>query len=615
MARRRFADSPTDPTTTLAEPIAADDTTVTLTDDPGSEMPTTGPFSITVGEGAAARSLDCASRAAEVVTLVGTAGVTFAAGQKVNTAPSKRDMDALLQEDDIVGFADDDNVLHLTGAEFQQYVDGPVGWSGRQDRFGGLSVSGTALGQSIPLGQTTVAVASNPDSPFVFVAGNGTVTATWQFPTYAKNLNTGEIIRIGGRSGVFTWTDCDRGQMGTDQAPMTVDDVIEVCATGENAIVLDGSYERIVIDFSASGVTEVIMPDPAALDGDGNPLYPDGFRQTIADGMQTLGVGNALILTDPTSDNQLFIWDTGAEVMCHLDRSAGLGYWTFDRTPSNSQAGQDTAELRARLATVSPLGGTGLAYSNGSLTWSSGLTVLDGVSIAAGDVILVKDQADATQNGVYIVVSSTHWDRVRAFDVSGDFFPGVTVAIAEGNVNADTNWKLATNAPITLDVTGLTFIGIDGADSRFDHFADASTPANTNQTDLYSDTLPAGILSANGDKIEAIYAGTFANNANTKRLLAMFGGTTILDTGALTGNAAGRWCIEVTVIRVSSSVVRCVAKAFVNGVTVTAPIVTYTEVTGLTLTNTQILKIAGKNGSNSADITARMGNVQLSRAA
>ena len=102
MAKRQFANSPTNPTTTLAVGIVPADTEVTLTSDPGDEMPTAGPFTIIVGEDGAEKPLDCASRAGLTVTLVGTAGVTVASGQPVNTAPAKIDADAWLQADDLL---------------------------------------------------------------------------------------------------------------------------------------------------------------------------------------------------------------------------------------------------------------------------------------------------------------------------------------------------------------------------------------------------------------------------------------------------------------------------------------------------------------------------------
>lgn len=147
----------------------------------------------------------------------------------------------------------------------------------------------------------------------------------------------------------------------------------------------------------------------------------------------------------------------------------------------------------------------------------------------------------------------------------------------------------------------------------FDHYADANN-GTTVETDLYSDTLAAGQLAANGEKISAQYGGLFVGDAtSTQRLKAYFGGSLIFDTGALgLGVATDFWDLWVTVVRESSSVVRCSVAITTNASVLTAS-ATYTRITGLTLTNTQVLKITGtaagvSGGSN--QITAKEGYVQ-----
>lgn len=148
------------------------------------------------------------------------------------------------------------------------------------------------------------------------------------------------------------------------------------------------------------------------------------------------------------------------------------------------------------------------------------------------------------------------------------------------------------------------------------HFADAGTPASTAETTLYTDSILGYTLYKNGDAFKAVYGGTYANNANTKRLRLKFDGTTVLDTAALTGNAAGHWSIEATFVRVSATVVRCTAQALVNGVTLTAPIVTYTAVTVANLTADRTLLLTGQNGTGTAnDIVAKEAVIEFVPAA
>ncbi|OPG73068.1 hypothetical protein B1219_08255 [Pseudomonas ogarae] len=87
----------------------------------------------------------------------------------------------------------------------------------------------------------------------------------------------------------------------------------------------------------------------------------------------------------------------------------------------------------------------------------AGLQIIDGVSLLTGDRILVKNQTVARDNGIYVASSSGSWMRAADADLSVEVTPGLFVHVAQGSVNADSFWQLATDAPITLGVTDLVF--------------------------------------------------------------------------------------------------------------------------------------------------------------
>jgi phage-related tail fiber protein len=86
----------------------------------------------------------------------------------------------------------------------------------------------------------------------------------------------------------------------------------------------------------------------------------------------------------------------------------------------------------------------------------SGVQTIDGVSIVAGDRVLVKDQASALTNGIYVCASGA-WARALDADVSAEVISGMTVFVSEGTISADKQYSLLTNAPIVLNTTALTF--------------------------------------------------------------------------------------------------------------------------------------------------------------
>lgn len=99
-----------------------------------------------------------------------------------------------------------------------------------------------------------------------------------------------------------------------------------------------------------------------------------------------------------------------------------------------------------------------------NITISTDLNVgdtIDGVTLADGDRVLVKDQSTASQNGIYIAGSSP----VRSADAntSAEVTSGMFCFVEEGTVNGDNGFVLTTNDPITLDTTNLTFAQFSGA--------------------------------------------------------------------------------------------------------------------------------------------------------
>jgi hypothetical protein len=81
---------------------------------------------------------------------------------------------------------------------------------------------------------------------------------------------------------------------------------------------------------------------------------------------------------------------------------------------------------------------------------------IDGVACASGDRVLVKAQTTPSQNGIYISGAGA-WSRAPDAATGTDILQAA-VFVSEGTTNADTAWVMTTNAPITIDTTGLTWV-------------------------------------------------------------------------------------------------------------------------------------------------------------
>jgi len=92
----------------------------------------------------------------------------------------------------------------------------------------------------------------------------------------------------------------------------------------------------------------------------------------------------------------------------------------------------------------------------------SGIQTIDGVLLSVDSRVLVKDQAQAKDNGIYVVPANGAWKRAQDADVSAEVTPGLFVSIEKGTVNADSVWQLVTDAPIVLGTTALAFEMVAG---------------------------------------------------------------------------------------------------------------------------------------------------------
>lgn len=91
----------------------------------------------------------------------------------------------------------------------------------------------------------------------------------------------------------------------------------------------------------------------------------------------------------------------------------------------------------------------------------SGAQTIDGVSVIAGDRVLVKDQAAGADNGIYVAAAGA-WARSDDANTSAEVTAGMYTFVSEGTVNGNQGYALTTNDPITLGTTALVFSQVTG---------------------------------------------------------------------------------------------------------------------------------------------------------
>ncbi|BCA28383.1 head decoration protein [Metapseudomonas otitidis] len=93
----------------------------------------------------------------------------------------------------------------------------------------------------------------------------------------------------------------------------------------------------------------------------------------------------------------------------------------------------------------------------------SGTQTIDGVALVVGDRVLVKNQSTASGNGIYLVASGS-WTRTTDFD-AGSKVLGAAVFVSEGATQGNQQWKMTTDAPITIGTTALVWEQVGGGQS------------------------------------------------------------------------------------------------------------------------------------------------------
>jgi hypothetical protein len=130
---------------------------------------------------------------------------------------------------------------------------------------------------------------------------------------------------------------------------------------------------------------------------------------------------------------------------------------------------------------------------------------LDGLTLATGEKVLVKNQTDASENGIYDVVASGTATRNSDYDAIAEL-AGQIVVVQEGTTNADTIYLCTTDTSATLGSSNITFTIITPANvgtvtSVGVSDAGSSEFTVTNSPITSSGTITLAVNSINATKI------------------------------------------------------------------------------------------------------------------
>lgn len=154
----------------------------------------------------------------------------------------------------------------------------------------------------------------------------------------------------------------------------------------------------------------------------------------------------------------------------------------------------------------------------------SGLQTVDGVALAEGDSVLVKNQSVGSQNGVYLA-SVGAWKRRIDFNSSTKTIAGASFYVTEGTTNGKAQWAQSTTGPVSLGATSLLFERASGIMSAAD---------KTTHDQLVANALAAAAALTDADSTITVADGRFRTVAASA--LTADRTKTLATTGAVDGD-------------------------------------------------------------------------------
>lgn len=239
-----------------------------------------------------------------------------------------------------------------------------------------------------------------------------------------------------------------------------------------------------LITLDAAGHVDATMINDADIDhGSIGGLGDDDHTQyTLADGTrafsgdQSMGSNKLTNLADGSADNDAVNFSQLKAAFNNLDRKDSVKYAT-------------TAALPTYTGT-----GTGVLTLTSQTAWSP-----DGVAVANGDEVLVKDEgASDVDHGIFVVSgvgAEIVLTRREDANSSAEVNSGLMTTVEEGSTQSGSVWLLTTADDITLETTPIAFTELSHTTFT------ASLGVELVGTDFRADLLASGGLKLTGNEI------------------------------------------------------------------------------------------------------------------
>lgn len=308
-------------------------------------------------------------------------------------------------------------------------------------------------------------------------------------------------------------------------------------ATPDEGLVWYDSTAKAVKFFNGTAVQTINVTggtiNADTLDGLDSPYFLARVNHTGTQALTTItghdkAAHDALNIDADTLDGL----DSTAFLQLALGGTMG-GALTLSGDPTNALHAATKQYVDAARAGLDVKASVRAATTANIALATGGLLTIDGVILAAGDRVLVKNQTAGAENGIYTAASGA-WARADDANTDAEVTSGAFTFVEEGTTHADQGWVLTTNNPITLGTTALSFSQFTGGAApahASTHISTGSDPiadavpggasglmSGASQTKL--NTLPSGALFAKGNIGDGVATSiTFTHNLGTRDVI------------------------------------------------------------------------------------------------
>jgi hypothetical protein len=337
---------------------------------------------------------------------------------------------------------------------------------------GKLSIKGSAVRTA---GDLTVMAATSLSFDGSVSSSNGNVLLV------SPTLTLGSSVTAGGARGV---------SLQSKTGPSTI-----------NALVQAGGQLKTPVRAATTAAVDLATGGLLTIDGvtltTGDRVLVKNQSSATENGIYVVSAGSWIRATDANTSALL----VPGFVTFAIEGQTQKGGWVF-QNPANPILGQTGTGLAFVPVTATLAYGPAKAATTGAIDLTTnGLTAVDGVTLTEGDRVLVKNQANQADNGIYLA-SVGPWVRASDADTTAELRAGSYVFITSGTTNGGQGFALLNDA-VQVGTTDLRFGGFLVESQRSNFWSPSNTIGSVRVATTVNLEALAGLLTIDGVKLAA----------------------------------------------------------------------------------------------------------------